>query len=329
MDLDKELKNLPEVEDQHDNYSDSDMEVFSSKKKKKKKKYDKLLEDTKRFTDELDLGDDDKDYKFLLKFKDKHKNDDDEDGIGLFDTKGKDKKKIKNLEVKFKPEAVLLDKQLKDADATIGMIKDLYDRMKDSKYRGVGKMMSDVLSALNTANSNKLSVIKEKNALKKNIIDLTLKMKKDEKPTDGEEKSSEEFGANFFTNLFRQGRTNTIDSVNNAQGDEFTDVDGFGNATGDDIINERLKNGNGYRSREGDVAIQYESVHPEICVKRSFSTGKIDIVALDDEGNNISDKDYPVPTIEELEANGTLTFNNDAGTCTDFAGRIYRVIEVE
>lgn len=345
MELDDELKNLPNIEEQHDNFADDDMAVsYEKKKKKKKHKHDALMEETKQFTKGLDFDEDDT-YSFLLDLKKKHKKEsDDLDGSGLFDTKGKNKKKIKNLEVKFKPESMLLDKQLKDADNTIAIIKELYGTMKDSKYRGVGKIMSDVLAALNTANSNKLNVIKEKNNLKKSIIDLMIKLKKDEKPEDKEAKSAEEYGAELFTNLFKQGRNNVINGVNNAQGTDFGDINGFddfkptdasnddGTTMADSIIDQRLANNssnNTYRTPQGSAAIRYENVHPEICAKKSFSTGKITMVAIDDEGHEIDDPNYPVPNIKDLEANGSMRFNEDAGTCTDFAGRVYRVIDVE
>ena len=137
---------------------------------------------------------------------------------------------------------------------------------------------------------------------------------------------ADQFGAKVFDELFKFGRGNVISEANkyNSSIDDFIAPNSENSPSYDDIINSRLEaESNEYMSDDGNKMIEYEPRKPKICIEKSFSTGETRAVAIDSEGVTIDD--YPVPTNEQL---GKLTFNNESGTCTDFSGRVYKVIEV-
>ncbi len=298
-----------------------DLGLFKrAESKKKKKRKLKLFKDIDSILDgDSSSGDDDMDFvsKLKLKNKDKAKADGD-----LFDTDGKGVKKFKNVESKFKPELANLQKLLKDNEETSKVIRSVLTPLLTSKARGSSKLVSDLLMALNSANNNRLAVVKELSSVKKAIYDLKIKLDKDKDDTLG--MPADQFGSQLFDELFKQGRRNVIDAANqyNPSFNEY--VTTTANQNFEDIVDQRLSTeSNEYRSEDGNKMIQYENRHPELCIQKSFSTGDISVVAIDSNGVVIDD--YPVPTVEEL---GRLSFNNDSGTCNDITGRTYKVIEV-
>ena len=310
--IEEELNKLQPVK--QDEEENSDASLFSGMKKKKKR--DKLFSEVTSILE--DSGDDDMLSAFHFKSKKKNQLDKTDD---IFDTSGKESKKTKNLEAKFKTELTNLQKLLKDNENTSKIIQSVLDPILNSKARGSAKMMSDLIMALNSSNNNRLATIKEISALKKGIIDLKIKMDKDRKDND-EGMSSEQFGSLFFDKLFKYGRANVINSANEYNQDVGDFVSSTNGKSFEEICDERLSNeSNSYRSDDGNKMIQYESLQPEIVIFKDHF-GNCTVKAIDHEGNEITD--YPVPTLDQL---GKLIFDTYSGTCTDRSGRVFKVIE--
>lgn len=317
MDIEKELEDLQSSEEE----IDDDLSLYSKiKGKKKSKKNDKLDYQIRKALDahedsqsELDFIED---YINNGKKKKKRLNDGD-----IF-SGGDENKKIKNIEAKFKPELANLVKLLKENEATSKLINEIIIPMvKNKSSRVTYKGLTDLLAALNTANSNRLSTIREIGSIKKSIIDLKIKSKKDE--PNNNDLPMDQFGSRIFEELFREGRSNVV-----AKANEYQNINNYALPDSaksfDEICEERLSTENNrYRSEEGSKVIEYESRNPELCIRKSFSTGDMDIVAIDSDGVII--EDYPVPDINTL---GTININPDTNTATDMTGRSFKVIDI-
>ena len=265
------------------------------------------------------MGDGDDDMLTALHFKAKKHKDNDADG-DIFDTSGKGDKKLKSIENKFKPELQALKKLLRENEGTVKNIQDFMTPFISSKARGSSKLISDMFAALNSANNNRLSTLKEISNLKKTAVELKLKMKARE---DGTDIPADQFGSKLFTELFNQGRNSVIQEADAYQPDisQYANTD----KSIDEIYDERLAHeDNDYRSEDGNKMIAYEALAPQVCIEKSKLTGEIRVVAIDKDGNYI--EDYPVPKVSDL---GTLSYNNDTGTATDCTGRLFKVIDVD
>ena len=299
---------------------ESDLDLFKKSKASKKKKKNKLFS---QIDDILETSNGDDDMMSLLSYKPKKKDDDDVDG-DIFSTSGKGSKKIKSLEAKFKPELANLQRLLKDNELTAKTIKSIIDPIMNSKARGSSKFLVDLLLSLNSANSNRLSTIKEISAVKKAIYDLKIKMEKDSK--DSGSIPADQFGSKFFDDLFKHGREQVIDTANTYQQDlsDYTNsTKSFSEICDERLAEPRSASDSAFSTPDGTTMIKYEIKQPEICIKKSFNTGNISVVAIGNDGLEIDG--YPVPSEEDL---GKLVFNEEAGTCTDITGRVYRVIDV-
>jgi len=320
-DLEKDLLDL-EPEEQQPN-PDDELGIFKSafnrKKEAKRKKKDKLFSDIDDILENADALD--QMMIDVMNFKpSKKKNRADGD---LFDTKDKNGKKMKSIEAKFKPELANLQKVLRDNEQTAKMIQEVLRPLLTSKARGSSKLLADLLMTLNSANNNRLSTIKEISSVKKSIFDLKLKMEKDKKNKE-EGMPMDQFGSQFFDELFRKGRKSIIDGANAAQ-PEYEIVDDDDELSFDEIAERRLatEDTSDFRSDDAMTNMSFEARKPELCIQKSFTTGELSVVAMDSNGVVIDG--YRTPTIEQL---GKLTFNNDTHTCTDVTGRSFKVIEI-
>lgn len=321
-DILKGLQDL-QVESQVDVDTDPDMSLFKKEKKKKKNKLYSEIDNI--LDDESDTGNED--MFIAMGFKSKKKDKEDVDG-DIFDTDGKKDKKLKNIEAKFKPELANLAKLLKENEALAKSIKTILDPIFTSKARIPYKTLVDLITAYNVTNSNKMQNIKETANLKKSIWDLKLKMEAKDKSSN--ELQMDEYGSQLFDQLFKTGRKNVIDNISEYNPAMDTPVNMGNYSTSiDDAINARLntetnEDGSSFRTEEGSKYIQYEHLQPELYIQKSFETGDLDVVAVGNDGVVIDD--YPVPSIEQL---GKITFNEEAGTCTDQTGRVFKVMEVK
>ena len=301
--------------------SDDDAEVIKKKKKDKAKKKKQKFNDDKidlllGFEDEDTITDDEI---LVMKKPKKGKKD-------LFDEKVAKKKRKKNIEVKFNPDLTALKKILKDAEVTATDAKAIFDEIKASKVRGVGKFLTDLIQAINTANNTRASIVRQMSTIKKDIIDLQLKQEKGKKGKDEESKSNEDYGNQLFANLFgstgssgRKGLKERAREFYNSQ-----DFDEMNEEDTEDYIEDRLNSEDiNFRSEDGNKYIQYESENPEDVILY-HDNGEWETSAVNKHGQIMPD-DYPIIDKENL---GKVTFNLDDKKATDEKGRIFRVIEV-
>ena len=341
MSLEEELSNLiPEQQVEVDNTEDidDDLAVFKRSKSKKKEKKERKLKKREKdifgfILDDDDFDSDDESLSFLVSKKVKSKREE----TTLFDTTGK-KPKDENYETRFREEQSQLNKVLKDAEDVYIASKEIFDTLRSSKARGTSKTLTDVMSNLNSANTTRLQIIKEKSNLKKNIAELKLKQKQLKgKEDETNNLMAEEFSSKYLTELYSsQGnRNNVINAINNAQSsnydpdavilptnieDESGSYDIEYDTDADDIIDQRVTNST-TRSDEVEANIKYENLEPQTCVK-VLPDNTYEIHCIDKFGNPMPD-DYPVP-----ETLGKLTFNFDSNTATDTTGKIYPMIYI-
>ena len=317
--LRREIEELSDYNNSYDNEEeDSDSEVFSSKKKKKRKKekfvddkLDMLLGDSDLDNDDdILLGDD-----IISKKKPK------KGKLELFDVKAAKKKKKKNIEAKFAPQLTQLRKVLKDVEMTVSDANEIFQKMKGNG-RYIGKNLVDLISAINSTNNTRASILREISNINKTIIDLQLKETK-KKGDNDKNKGAEEFGTEFFSRMFNGSNRKSLkeqakDFYNNQAFDEdFNEEDEY------DYINERLQD-ESTRSSDGDKYIEYEHLAPQDCILY-HSDGTWEPAAIDKTGA-LMDDDYPVLTKDDL---GDVRFNLEDHKATDSTGRTFKVIEVD
>lgn len=319
-------REIDELSDYNESFNsteeDSDSKLFSNKKskKKKKKKKEKFIEDKIDMLlgdsdldndDDILLGDD------ILSVKKPKKG-----KIDLFDMKAAKKKKKKNIEAKFAPQITHLRKVLRDVELTTEDAIAIFKKMKDSS-RYVGKNLVDLISAINSSNNTRASIIREISNINKAIIDLQLKETRNKKDDPNNGKGAEEFGSEFFARLFsgpnrKDLKRQAKDFYNNQDFDDEFDDD-----EESDYINSRITD-EGNRSADGDKYIEYEQLNPEDCILY-HSNGTWETAAIDKTGA-LMDDDYPVIPKENL---GDVRFNLEDRKATDATGRVFKVIEVD
>lgn len=304
----------------------SDDEEVKPKKKKKKKK-DKQITDEKLsiLMDGIDISDDpdlqmsDDDIYLITKKPKKGKKKD------LFDEKQARKKKKKNLEAKFNPEIMALKKILKDADNAALDIKEILDRLKTSKARYVGKALTDLIAALNTANSTRASVVRDIANIKKSVVDLNLKVDKAHPKKDKDEDNDlEEHGINLFRTILGGKRSDMMEQARDYFKTSNNSMDIDDDFDPNDEIESRLeKEENPYREPQGTAYIKYETMRPQdVIMYNSADDWYCD--AVDGNGQRMPD-DYPRLEPESL---GNVTFNMDDMVASDEKGRRFKVIDL-
>lgn len=306
--------------------SDDSPKVSKKKKKGKKSKKEKELDDEKLslLMDDIDISDDpdmqltDDDIYLITKKGKKGKKKD------LFDEKQAKKKKKKNLEARFNPELLALKRILKDADEAAGDIKAILARLKDSKARYVGKSLTDLLAALNTANSNRASVVRDIANIKKSIVDLNLKVDKaNPKKNKDEDTDLEEHGINLFRTILGGSRKDMMNSAREYFKDnQSVDIDDDYDPN-DDIEARLNAEGNKYRSEQGSAYIKYENMHPsDVIMYRGSDDWYCDAV---DMNNQRMPDDYPRLNEDDL---GNVQFNLEDLVAQDSKGRRFKVIDL-
>ena len=317
--LDKPIDEDINSEDEDSYLYDEIAKKGKSKKKKKKGKDIELQELFGDLDDSIDLiGDDD-----ILTFKKKKGKSD------IFDVKKAKKSKKKDIAAKFNSEITNLRKILKDADTTFEDIRKIFYEIRDSRKSYVGKTLTDLLQALNTSISSRVTVNKEISNIVKTILDLQLKADKGKK--ENKDQDDEDYGANLFAKLFgdKSGNRKNIKDIArdyyNAQDNDEADIDMINEAIENRLSNEIDE----YRSEDGGKYIQYESYQPrDVIIYHSDGSWEVD--AIDKDGNQMPDE-YPRIPKENL-ANETrgdrVRFNLEEHRATDATGRVFEVIEV-
>lgn len=316
---------IEEAEDSH-LYS-----AKTKKKKKKKRKYDSY--DADKLSILLDpggLGEDDDDFTtedFLIAKKVKKGKRKD-----LFDTKSAKKKAKQDIEKRFNPELANLNKLLKDNEDVAKLIRSVIDEIQNTHARGAGKLLTDLVLALNSTNSNRSSVIREIANIKKATIDLSMKAKKNS--NEDKARNEEEEGINIFNALYSGGgRKALLDQLGGVPQGGSTQINQqalYDSLTGadatdilDSMIDENLENGDtSFRSNAGTAYVKYENMKPEYVLFLD-NDGSYELEAIDKDGSIMPD-DYPRIDIDNL---GKISINMDNMVATDETGRTYRIIQ--
>jgi hypothetical protein len=241
--------------------------------------------------------------------------------VDLFDLKAAKKKRKKNIEAKFAPQLTQLRKVLKDVELTTEDAVEIFKKMKGSS-RYVGKNLVDLISAINSSNSTRTSIIREISNINKTIIDLQLKEGKNKKDDD-KTKGMEEFGSDFFSRMFNTSNRKSLKQQAKDYYNSQDYDDDWNDDEEDDYINDRLNN-EGSRSSDGVAYIKYEHRQPQDCILY-HSDGSWETAAIDKTGALMED-DYPVIPKDNL---GEVRFNIEDHKATDSTGRIFKVIEVD
>lgn len=310
---------------------DSDIKLIKEKHKKKKDKKKKepfeFIGDLSGMEEEfINMSAMDEDDSFIFKKSKKGKKD-------IFDVKEAKKKKKKNIEAKFNPEILELKKILKDANTTYSDIREILKNIMESKSRYVGKTLTDLLQALNTANTNKMNIVQHIANIKKSVVDLTLKADKANPKKKDDELDEEAIGLDVFKTLLgkKKGRKEFIKEATeyfrdaNSNKEDFDDEYYIADENDDanDIIQQRLNNEtNEYRSDKGNKYIQYEELEPQDCIIY-YPNGDWEIDAIDKYHNPMPD-DYPRMNKTDL---GNVSFDMEQNRARDEYGRMYPVFQ--
>lgn len=340
LDFKKEFLELKEEVDEpieeisSEQYEDADTKLF----KKHKKKKDKKKKKKKPFVDdklELLLGDldgedaelTDDDIIAMKKPKKGKKKD-------IFDEKKAKKERKKNIQAKFAPQLTALRKILKDADVASEDITQIFSAIKNSKSQYVGKTLTELLQARNTANSTRASIVRDIANINKIMVELELKSSKDKKDKDS---GAEEIGNRFFENLFSGvgGRKALKDAARdfyeNQEG-EYSEEERYDE--NDDNLNDEIERRLdgvelGYRSKAGSKYIEHEADHVEDCILY-HTDGSWEMGAIDKHGSLVDDDEYPILDKKDFvddQGNG-MVFDLASHKATDKTGRTFKVVEV-
>lgn len=351
--LEEDLKSVMSNSQEEDVTVDEDV-FLVSREKKKCKKDKKKKEKTDPVTSKLekmmgasidDISNEDEEMSLMDLAKRIKKNSKKNKGKLSFDvdnfkdedgnSRKKKKDYTKEFKSEFKKEGDLLIALLKEADTDNKQIKAIFKELSNAKVRGYSKILTDIISGLNTSNSNRLSIVKEMINLNKNIHDLS--MKKSSQKSSKEDKDSmdsELMGANIFNSLFTQGRKTVMDNVASQRAVPKEELEKIKRDSGtlqfnenestddiDDLIEQRLANNETqFRSEEGSKLIQYETLDPKIFVER-HEDDSWDFIAVGNDGLRIDD--YPVPNKESIDK---MSFQDDTNLATDNFGRSYSII---
>ena len=235
----------------------------------------------------------------------------------------------------FAEELAMLYDLLDEANKFNKKLSKKYDAIDGNKAKGASKYTNDLIESMLSSTTARLQIIKEINALKKNIQEL--KIKADGKYAKmGGDGSLEDDANSFFQNIMGVGRNNFVSALNgdpdfHIMSPEYSndeDIE-FANSLPDaqdamhDLINERLEQEGGMsRSVEAEKYIIYENLKPELKIMRSAIDNTWEVIAVDKDGQRIVD--YPVPDRKSL---GKAKFSSDGKWMTDAYGRSYKVIE--
>lgn len=325
MDISEEFKKLKEdfpiSNSSNETIESSDSELYTKKPKKKKKtkrkfnsdKLDLLLDPGALGEDDGDL--DDSDFLITKKIKKGKKKD-------LFDIKSAKKKNKEDIQKQFNPELAALRKLLKDNEEVALITKGVIQEIQQNRARGAGKLLTDLMTTLNSTNSNRASVLREIANIKKASIDLALKSKRNSK--EDKARNEEEEGISVFKQLYSNGgRKALLDQIGFGSSSPLPTNDIMDSDNMFDAIDNRLETEDiEFRSDEGSAYVKYENMRPEYVIFMK-DDGEYILDAIDMNGNIMPD-DYPRIDIENL---GKISVNLDNMIATDETGRTYKIIK--
>ena len=210
--------------------------------------------------------------------------------------KKKEKEGPKDYYEDFAPEIGLLQNMLKDSTSFTEDLQKRYYALSNSRSsaRGVGKFTTDLITSINQARDGSVKLINTIASLKKNVIDLNMKERKEAGATNGEDSEDiAAYSASFLKKLIQQDRSDAL-----LYGDSTPT-----NADEDDLfenINDALGDLN--RPDEVDTYLKYENRDVQKIAFVNKDTNEYEIKAIaGDTGEELPD--YPIPEISHLDIN--------------------------
>ena len=210
--------------------------------------------------------------------------------------KKKEKEGPKDYYEDFAPEIGLLQNMLKDSTSFTEDLQKRYYALSKSRSsaRGVGKFTTDLITSINQARDGSVKLINTIASLKKNVIDLNMKERKEAGAANGEDSEDiAAYSASFLKKLIQQDRSDAL-----LYGDSTPT-----NADEDDLfenINDALGDLN--RPDEVDTYLKYENRDVQKIAFVNKDTNEYEIKAIaGDTGEELPD--YPIPEIAHLDIN--------------------------
>jgi hypothetical protein len=201
-----------------------------------------------------------------------------------------------------------------------------FDSMETSKVRGTTKFSTDLAMSIISVKGNKLAILKEIAAIKKTIADLKFK---ETKGKDESSYSMDRIASSYLKGIMTQGRGDFVKAVgyggfDNSPADHVTSthLNEYEKEDIDDAIMSRLRNeGNPYRTEEGSLNIEMETLGIKTMIKYNIDNGDWYFFNVDRDGQIV--EGYPLPSMDKK-----IKWSEDRRTATDDGNGFYKVLEV-
>lgn len=316
----------PEDDFDVDDFLEERKEIRKQKKEKKKEKkkrrgtIEDLYERTKSLSDEL--GSDDMVEDFDGYIREYALDDEDEELRRSLIKQGRkyarDTKisgESSEIQKAYAQSEEILESLLKEVSEDKDAIQKDITQMRVNRSRNY-KTFSEMMEQRTTLHNTTLGIVKELNAMKKNQIELQMKVDKNKQEEDGDDTSANR----AIQSLFGVGRDALIGSYSDVSGADEAGTysnDGYGSDDEDAYIQEKYFSDEEYQiETDGDKFIKYEGMGVHYILEYD-DNGPVQIVAEDIDGNVVPD--YPIPDLDDLQFN----ISENTGTATDNLSQKY------
>lgn len=210
---------------------------------------------------------------------------------------------------------------LKDLEKT--MMRMLDGMTRGGKVRGATKGLTDLMNSILQCKTSQLQAVNQITNVKKDIVNFELK---DSKQNSEDAASNlDNLTSTFMNNLFSgQGRNMFLSNAtkNPIMGGLGDNEPQYGENEISSYLDDTVEElGDDARSSEINAYIKYETLEPEICIRKHLDGDWEFFARAGTTGETIPD--YPVPGKGDV---GEITFNTDGTTATDSYGGVYSVI---
>ena len=186
-----------------------------------------------------------------------------------------------------------------------------------------GKIFSDMIAAKNSYHSTQLSILKELNAIKKNVFDLRAK---EQARKDQEAQASNDLSANTLQAIFSSSRNSVVSSIggygslSGSADDSETPSFDDSYEEDDETIQKKYFGKNPREETDGDKWLKYEGRGIEYVAILDDHNKVQRIIAEDRDGNEIPD--YPLPSrVDQL----SFDIDKVSMSATDNLHRNYKI----
>ena len=241
---------------------------------------------------------------------------------------GRLKKEENVYKKEFAEELTLLYNLLNESTHFGKKLDRKFDAMEGNKTRGINKFSNDLAMSIISVKGNKLSILKEIASIKKTIADLKFKESKGKEEGGG---SMERLASSYLKGIMTQGRGDFIKNMGSAGYDDYTSEDDHVTSAHlnsyeqddiDEVISRRLNDeGNPFRSKEGSLNIEMETLGIRTMIKYNLDTGEWYFFNVDRDGQRVDG--YPLPSADKK-----IKWSEDYTSATDEWNGIYKVLSV-